>query len=833
MIDTLLKDLRYAVRTLRKSPAFTAVVVLSLALGIGATSTIFSAMNPIMLRSLPFADPDRLVAISENSVQRPGARRTPLMSTWLEWKEHSQALEQIEWVIGYTSINTYPGDVGAERNTVQWVSPDLFRLLGVEPILGRNFVEEDAARGPLGGDRTSGAVGVILSYGFWQRRFGGDPDIVGQTWANQVVVGVMRPGFRIFSWNEADFWVPLDTSFADIRWMQPIGRLKRGASKEVAQTQLDTIARGLDQSGVSADNGWRVRVEPLHEYEAEGYASNLYLLMGAAVFLLLIACSNVASLLVGRATSRHREITTRAALGAGRLRLMRQLLTESVVLALLGGALGVLMAQVGTKLFVILAPTWYLPAEEIRVDGMVLAFALGLSLLTAILFGMAPALRASNPDLAVSLKEGARGSAGGSRQLLRNLLVGSQIALTLVLLAGAALMVNSLVRLVAVDRGFNPDHLLTARVALEGERYVTQKEEDRQIRIVSPEVGLFYRELLERLRALPGVEAAEMAGSGTGRTFALFGRPTAAPGEQLGALYSEVTPGYFQAMEIPLLKGRFFTERDTEGSSWVAIINEALARQYFPDEDPIGQFLQASLANPRFSPAGPAGIDLPREIVGVVGDTRPWNPRRARGPTIHVPNTQHPTEYNHPSGFRIHTDKELVLKTTLDPTSVAADMRRIVADVDPGVAVSGIRTMQAQLDGTVVTERFWMRTLGIFSTLALVLATVGIYGVISYAVAQRTHEIGVRMALGAQRTDVLKMVIRQGMVLTVGGVIVGVLGAVAATRLLSSWLYEIEATDPATFATVAVVLIGIALLATYVPARGATRVDPVNAMRSE
>ena len=518
---------------------------------------------------------------------------------------------------------------------------------------------------------------------------------------------------------------------------------------------------------------------------------------------------------------------------------MRQMLTESIVLALLGGALGVLMAQVGTRLFVILAPTWYLPAEEIRVDGMVLGFTLGLSLLTAVLCGMAPALRASNPDLARSLKHGGRGSVGGSRPFVRNLLVGSQIALTLVLLAGAALMVNSFVRLIAVDRGFNPEHLLTAQVDLGSgfdERYITSREggeRSRRIVMVSPEVDVFYGEVLERLRAVPGVEAAEMVSRGGNSGFTLLSGAALPPGElPPRAQYREASPGLFPVMGIPLLRGRAFAEGDTESSPWVAVINETMARQYFPDEDPIGRFLQASLT--RLDRVTPAAIDKPREIVGIVGDIRQGGLRPVLEPRIYVPNTQHPTEYDQPGrGYEIHVQKQLVLRTTLDPMSLAADLRRIVAEMDPEVAVFQIETMEALLNRTVKAERFWMRTLGIFAILALVLSVVGIYGVVSYAVAQRTHEIGVRMALGAQRTDVLKMVVRQGMVMSVGGVIVGVLGAVAATRLLSSWLYEIEATDPATFATVAVVLVGIALLATYIPARGAARVDPVNAIRSE
>ncbi len=599
MIDTLLKDLRYAVRTLRKSPAFTAVVVLSLALGIGATSTIFSAINPILLRPLPFADPDRLVYISENSPDQPDVGKPPRFATYLEWKEHNSAFEHLESVASYVEVETasdIPGTVGPERVGFQAVSPGLFRMLGVAPILGRNFVAKDA---PPGGDYSA----IIISHGFWQRLFRGDPNIIGEKLGDSPIVGIMPPGFRIFSWNEADVWESFTDWGAGQRWLESIGRLKPGVSIEGAQTQLDGIARRLDQSWVSDESGWRVRVEPLHEYTSGQFTSHLYLLLAAAVLLLLIACSNVASLLMGRAATRHHEITTRAALGAGRLRLMRQLLTESVVLALAGGALGVVMAQVGTRLFVILAPYWYLPAEEIRVDGIVLGFTLGLSLLTAILFGMAPALRASNPDLVGTLKQGGRGSVGGSGLRIRNLLVGSQIALTFVLLVGAALMINSLVRLVALDRGFNPEHLLTATVDLQGDRYMSQKGESPQdVFVVSAEVDLFYGELLERLRVLPGVEAAEIASvgyGGAGFMFSILGRPVPPPGERPPwALYRETSPGYFRAMGVPLLKGRSFTEGDTESSPWVAIITERIARQYFPDEDPIGRFLQTPLLEP-------------------------------------------------------------------------------------------------------------------------------------------------------------------------------------------------------------------------------------------
>jgi len=821
--DTLWRDLKFALRSLQGNPAFTAVVVLSLGLGIGATSTIFSAMSPILVQPLPFANPDRLVAIGQESDEVPDAQWSLRQSNYVEWREHSSTLEQLEASFSNTRWETYPGIDGAERIAVQYATPGYFGLLGVEPILGRNFVAEDV----LPGTTALGSAGaVIISYGVWQRRFGGDPDILGQTWGNQVVVGVMPAGFQLWLWTFADAWKPGHRN-GD---MYALGRLRPGVSLEQARAELNASGRPHEWAGELADGGAGVMVELLQEHQTRLYTGDLYLLMGAAVLLLLIACSDVASLLVGRATNRHREITTRAALGAGRLRLMRQMFTESIVLALLGGALGVLMTAVGIRLFAVLVPTSiYEHVESIRIDGMVLGFTLGLSLLTVVLFGMVPALRASKPDLAVSLKAGGKGSAGESRPLVHNLLVGSQIALTFVLLVGTALMINSVVRLVTVDRGFSPEPLLSARVDLsgwmvvsDGQRYVTEKEEnDTRITVLSPEVDVFYREILERFRALPGVDAAEAASiSGARRPFNLLPNDLLAGERAPRAEYRQTSPGFFAVMGIPLLKGRSFTQTDTESAPWVAVINETMARLHFPDEDPIGRSLQAD-------------PDRPREIVGIVGDSSVSNPGLAQIPAIYTPDTQHLTEFSQRNRAFYHANRHLLLETSLDPASLAADLRRIVADVDSGVAVYNIETMEALLDRTVTQERFWMRALGIFATLALVLATVGIYGVVAYAVAQRTHEIGVRMALGAQRTDVLKMVIRQGMVMTVGGVIVGVLGAVAATRLLSSWLYGVEPTDPATFVTVAVVLVGIALLATYVPARGATRVDPVNAMRSE
>jgi putative ABC transport system permease protein len=749
-----------------------------------------------------------------------------LQSTLLAWREHSKSLEGLNSQYVNTILEKYPGIEGAERVGVQYVSVGYFRLLGVAPILGRHFVAEDAL--PPDVTRTDGEDSIIISHGYWQRRFGGDAEILGQTLDNQVVVGVMPAGFEAWPWNRTDIWKPIED---DLREGGPVGRLKPGVSKEQALAELEGIARGLDESMFSAEGGWRLQLMSLHESGARFFKSNLYLLMGAAAFVLLIACSNVASLLLGRAASRQREITTRAALGAGRLRLVRQMLTESIVLALAGGALGVLLARVGIVLFVALSPAWYEPPSgaheaplgEIHIDGMVLVFTLGLSLLTAAFFGTVPALRASKTDLAVSLKKGARLSAGTSRPLAHKLLVGSQIALTFVLLTGAALMINSLVRLTTFDRGFRPERLLTARLQLDQERYWPLQEIDgNEVAVLSAEVDTFYRELLEQLRAVPGVATVEVATVDRRIFTRLPGPPLTLNESSLRdrAEYREASPGFFALMGIPLLQGRSFTERDTDGAAWVAVINETMARLHFPNEDPIGKILHA-------------GMDNPREIIGIVGDYEARSPKLGQRAGIYVPHTQHLTVFTLPGKASFLANRQLILETNLDPMSLAADVRRIVATMDPGAAAHTIETMRTTLDRTLTTERFWMRALAIFAIVALTLAVVGIYGVVAYSVAQRTHEIGVRMALGAQQADVLTMVMRQGMALSVGGVIVGLLGAIAATRLLETWLYEVEATDPATFAAVAVTLVGITLLATYIPARGATRVDPVNALRSE
>jgi putative ABC transport system permease protein len=609
---------------LRSSPGFTAVAVLSLALGIGANTTIFSVFNTILLRPLPFENPDQLVMIRETNPERGERRRNPKLSTFLEWRKQNQAFQRMGMSQVITNIVTLSGAGGAERGRIQVVSSDLFSVLDVEPALGRHFLPEDVPS-----DESSA---VLISHGLWERRFGADPNVLGQTFTVlgkvRTVIGVMPPGFWVYPWaKNADVWIAYNLSSNKLVppnsiWLSVIGRLKRGATIEQAQAELDTIARRLDLANAETDTGWSVRVAPMHERVLGRYGERLYILLGAVGFVLLIACTNVANLLLARANARNKEIAVRASLGAGRLRLVRQLLTESATLALLGGALGVLLSLWGIELFVALAPQWFARTDEIGIDATVLGFTLGISLLTGILFGLAPALRASKPDLNESLKEGGRRSRGGSRHRSHSLLVVSEVALALVLLVGAGLMINSFLRLQRVDLGFNPDNLLTAEILLEGPKYWHQLGGD--MKRVTPQGAIFYEQLLQRVRSLPGVESADIISSIPWMwpaQFTIMGRPAPAPDQLPRAGYNEISPGFFRTMGIPLLKGRYLTERDVEASPWVVIINESMARQFFPDEDPIGKMLHMSFYE-RFTRLT-VREEKPREIVGVVGDVRP------------------------------------------------------------------------------------------------------------------------------------------------------------------------------------------------------------------
>ena len=832
LADSCLQDVRYGVRMLAKRPVFTTVAVLSLALGIGATSTIFSVLDAAVLRPLPFREPDRLVVIRGLDPERD---RPPAVSTFLAWRDENQTFEQMA-LDGRNGPNVPVSAAGGtQRVRLQTVGAHLFRLLGVEPVLGRTFVAEDFRDSPISGST------VVISFGLWQRLFGGDPEVLGQELTvgpegTKTIVGVMPPGLWISPQDRmVDVWVADDVTRASpavlptLARFPVVGRLRRGVSVEQAQAELRAISRRQTDAGLE-DPRWRLQVEPMAEWLYGKYAGTLYVLFGAVGCVLLIACLNVATLSVGRAAAQRTALATCLALGAGRWRVVRQLLTESLLLALLGGVVGVGLAVMGIKLFVALASGWYPATGVIRVDGAVLGFTAGLSLLTGIVSGVAPALRSSAVDLTDALKAGARGPTRGARRRISDLLVVAQTALALVLLVGAGLMLNSFVRLVRVDPGFRSDQLLTVRFDLP-----MRFDFSESITRFTPGAAALQQRLLERIEIVPEVDSVGLVSAPAPRVpVGIVGHPAAARHEPLPASYAsymESSQGYFRTLQIPLLKGRVFTAQDGAGAPGVAILNETFARQFFPGEDPLGARLQADLGN---------GVvhdelidDRPRTIVGVVGDVKRLLRSETR-PVMYVPYGQDVGDVYAADGpWNMRAWKRLVIRTAGDPLGLAAAVRTAMADVDPDLTPYDITTMDSLLADTALEERLWMQLLGLFAGLAVALAAIGLYGVIAYAVARRTHEIGVRTALGATRTDVFTLIVRQGLGLVLLGVGIGMPVALALTRVIASRLFGVTPTDPATLAAAGVLFVSIALAACALPALRATKVDPLVALRTE
>ena len=822
----LLWDTRYSFRMFLQHPGFVATAVLSLALGIGANTTIFSAINVLMFRPLAFTEPERLVLLEETNPKEDD-RREPKLSTLVELQRRSGSFEQVEGATMYLEPGTITGGAEAERISAQFVSPGLFTLLGVKPALGRTFTSEDA--------QYDAGNAIVISHELWQRRFGGSVAVLGQTLTIestvQTIIGVMPPGFWIYPWTRAvDAWMALNLTnnrlTPDTRWLSALARLRPGAKLEQARAEMDVFMRQLEEQDPKANRGWRMNVEALREYYFGGWREDVYLLLGAVGFILLIACANVANLLLARAATREREIALRVSLGAGRFRIVRQLLTESILLALLGGAVGMLLAVWGKKIFLALAD-WFPRGQEIKVDAAVLGFALGISLFTGLLFGLAPSLKASRVNLNESLKAAGSRHGGQSRQVGRSLIVIVEIALALVLLIGAGLMINSLFRLKAVNLGYNPKNLLIGSVQLTDSKYREILADDKKR--VTAQVDSFYQQVMDRLQTVPGVISAGVASSLRGPVqFKILGRPAPPAGGELQAAFFEANPGYFRVMQIPLLKGRNLTERDDARAQWVVVVSESLARQHFPGEDPIGKMLQVG-----FRLAGLSiSEDQPRQIVGVVGDVRHWGLQNDPPPTLYTPDLQH--IWVSPSGVSMwHLFRTFHIRTSSNPMSLASSLRQVVAQVDRDQAVFDIMPMEEHLSSWLDYQRFYMQLFGIFAGLAVFLAVIGIYGVISYSVARRTHEIGVRVAIGASRGRVLFLVLRQALMLTLAGVAIGIGAAIGLTRLIANWLYGVKAVDPLTFTIVSLVLIGVGLLASYVPARRASKVDPVVALRYE
>jgi putative ABC transport system permease protein len=834
LFETIWLDVRIATRSLLKNRGFLVVVVVSLALGIAANSTIFSVLDTLVYRPLPYPQPEKLVVIWQTEQAHPDQRNAPPIAQQVDWTKQNHVFEDI----ALTSFNDTASvsGLGEPRPLrTQYVTPNFFGVLGAKPVMGRVFLANEAQ------DK---AQTILISYEFWKRELNSDPQVLGKSFSiegvDSTIVGVMQPRFSPFFGGRIDLWVPINPESTRYstridHWLMPVARLKPGVTIAQAQTEMDVISRRLEQEYSATNKGTGAIVLPLHDDLFRFAGPVLYPLFGAVAFVLLIACVNVANLLQFRTETRRKEYALRSSLGAGRRRLIQQLLTESALLALSGGLLGTALTYAGIKLLVALAGD-FPNSTDVGVDGRVLVFTLGVSLVTAILFGLAPAIQASRPDLNVVLREGERKTTNTSGRLARHALAIAEVALAMVLLVGAGLMINTMLRLQRVNPGFDATHELTMDFQLpEGGKYA-ERVPGGDMEKVLPSVTAFYQRLLEKTGALPGVESAALIGALPARccpefySFAILGHPAPPPENRPQAGYSEVSPGIFSTLKIPLVRGRYLDEHDTEAAPWVIAVNQAFARKFFPNEDPIGQQILL-----RYDPY-PVDELRPRQIVGIVGDVKHFGPGQETPPFVYAPFVQQPAVF--PGGAdRAHLHKALVLRTSsgriTGGTNLAENVKKALAEIDPNQPVTNIMTMADVLTLSIGDSRFYMQLLGIFAGVAALLAAVGIYGVMSYSVSERTHEIGIRMALGAHRSDVLGLIARLWLKLTLIGVAIGVALALGVARLISSFLFGVKPTDPLTYAAVAVGLSAVALLACYLPARRAMKVDPLVALRYE
>jgi putative ABC transport system permease protein len=815
-METLWNDFRYGLRMLRRNYGLTAIAALSLALGIGATSAIFSIVNAVQLRPLPYRDPERLVMVLEHHL-KTGRDRMVAPNNFLDWQKSNRVFEGIAaaFTLGQKTLS---GTGEPEQVQFHQVTANFFPLLGVEAYLGRTFAQqEDAPHKVQDEEMPHGDRVIILSYGIWQRRFGGDPAILGKTVqldrVGHTVVGVLPPGFRFLD-QPADVWVPLGLDPAKDyrakfgRFLSVPARLKEGVTLQQAREEMKIIGEQLQQQFPGYNNGWSVSVVPLDKQVIGDIGRTLLVLFGAVFFVLLIACANVANLRLAQGVAREKEMATRASLGAGRLRLIRLLLTENILLAALGGALGLLLAFYLVELLIALEPSDIPRLAEIDLDGRVVVFTLCVSLLAGIVSGLLPAWQASKIDLNEALKEGGRSAMTGVRSnYLRGLFVVAEFALALVLLIGAGLMIRSFLRLQAVDPGFNTQNLLTMRLLLPLPTYFERKQRTT-----------FFEQAIKRIGELPGVQSASaishipFSGPNFTTFFMIEGVHSPAEINKPLAHIRPVNSNFFRTMGIPLRMGREFTERDiTEDDANVVIINETMARRHFPNENPLGRRIRINRPE-----------EKPDEIIGVVADIKISDIESEIMPTVYWPYHRWPA----PSAA-------ILVRTTVDPMSLNAAVTRAIRSLDPELSMADVRTMEQVLWSSVARNRFYTLLLTIFAGVALLLAIMGIYGVMSYAVTQRRHEIGVRMALGAQTGDVLKLVITYGMAMTLIGVVLGLFVSYALTRFLSGFLYGVEPTDPVTFVAVTLLLSAVALLACFIPAKRATRVDPMVTLRHE
>jgi putative ABC transport system permease protein len=810
---------RYSVRVLLKSPGFTLVAVVALALGIGANTAIFSLIDTVLLRPLPYAHPDQLVEISEKS---PQYERMPVAyPDYVDWRAAAGCFEGMAISATFGEILTWAGP--AEKHDTAYVSGNFFGVLGVRPLLGRGLLPED--------DQPNARPVAVLTHAFWQTRFGGDRAILGRQFSlNGVrfdIVGVLPASFRYH--HGGDVYVPFALSLKDYGMVRGnhnnswvIARLKPGVSLEHAKARMDTISRRLERE-YPMNSGIGAFVIPLRELLSGGARRQFMVLLGVVGLVLLIACANVANLMLARSVTRRKEMAIRTALGAARGRIIVQLLTESLLVACAGAGFGLLLAQIGFRTLAALLP-WGFAPQDLRIDLPVLAFTAGAACLAGLAFGLAPAIQVSAVSLSEAMKEGGKGSVQGrGTARLRSALVVAEVALAVILLAGAGLLMRSLYRLLSVDPGYRGDNLLTVRL-----------DWPYRDRALANRAVDFYERSVERARALPGVRAAGgvnwlgMAGDGfSSAAFYRLDRPLPAQGQVPDAAYHTATSGYFATLGIPLLRGRLFSEADGRlppitqenlmqiflRQRLAAVVNQSMARKFWPGEDPVGKQF-------RF---GPPGMDGPLvTIVGIVGDIRQHGLNTPPQPEFYLSALCFPTG-----------PITLVLRTHSNPLAILPALRKAIAGLDPNVPLTRARSMEAVIAESVAPRRMNLLLIGGFAGLALVLSAVGLYGVLSYTVAQRTHEIGIRMALGAAAAEVVGGVLREALGLTAAGIAIGVAGGLALTRILSSMLYGVAATDPATFAAVSLLLLAVALAASYVPARRATRVDPVVALRCQ
>ncbi|HMV83591.1 MAG TPA: ABC transporter permease [Blastocatellia bacterium] len=816
-MQTFFQDLRYGARMLLKHRGFTLVALLTLALGIGANTAIFSVVNAVLLRPLPYAEPERLVAIGGMDAHKPGVKDSSSYPDFFDWRMRNQSFEAIA-AYHQTTLTLTGADAPAHLSG-QVVTAELFDVLKTQPLLGRNFTRADEK---LGGADVARAA--IISHALWQKRFGADPKVIGRALTlNQKqfqIIGVAKPGFQFpIQADPVEIWVtPAEdaeslegkqpvTERRGYRLLESVGRLKPGVTIAAAQAEMKLLAANLEKEYPDNNTNQSAIVLPFHRDLVANSREPLLILLAAVSCVLLIACANVANLMLARAAARHKEIAVRTALGAGRGRIIRQLLTESLLLSLGGGLLGLMLAWWGVEALLRFVPEGLPRLAEIALDRWTLGFTFTISMLTGVIFGLAPALQASKVDLTEAMKDGARGSGGTTKTRLRGALIVAEVAIALTLLIGAGLLMQTFLKLQRVNLGFDVHNVLTATVELPETQYATPEQKIN-----------FYRQLQQRVQALPGVTQVSailplpISNTNVGGGFQIEGRKAAA-GEEPHVDYRWVELDYFRTMKIPLLGGRDFTAQDSRKSAPVVIVNQALANTYFPNEDPVGKRLEL-----------PFGEGMKVQIAGVVQNVKHRTElSRNYSPELYIPYAQ----------FPFLGQMSLVVRTQTAPGSLAKAVQNEVAALDAEIVLSNVKTMEQYLGAAVSQPRFSAMLFGVFAAVALLLAAIGLYSVMAYLVTQRTHEIGIRLALGAQTGNVLRLILKHGMTLTLLGVAIGLGASFALTRLLGSLLYDVSATDPLTFAGITLLLTTVALPACYLPALQATKVDPMIALRSE